>query len=366
MIPEESTVPAGRGGPSQRYEKYENQAASPLGGPAGGALDPPPASEAEVEEVAAWLTEIVAAVGNVVVGQDRVIRLAVTCLVAGGHLLVEDVPGVGKTTLARSLAAVVGARWRRVQCTPDLLPTDLTGVHVPMTEPGRGHGVEFRPGPLFAEVVMADELNRASPRTQAALLEAMEERQISLDGMTYPLPQPFFVVATQNPDDFEGTFPLPESQLDRFLFRLRLGYPSVEAEMALLAKGGARFGTPTGQEAVAAVTIPAELLRIASIAERVYLAPPLHRYLVELAGATRREPRLHPGVSSRALLGLASAARAWAAVQGRNYVLPDDILELAEPVLAHRLGLGVIVDAEEVASLLDEIVRSVPVPFPEW
>ncbi|HEX3842039.1 MAG TPA: MoxR family ATPase [Acidimicrobiales bacterium] len=331
-----------------------------------GVAEAPPASESEVEEAAAWLQEIVAAVAKVVVGHDDAIRLSVACLLAGGHLLVEDVPGVGKTTLARALAAAIGAQWQRVQCTPDLLPTDLTGVHVPVGEVGStARRVELRRGPLFAEVVMADELNRASPRTQAALLEAMEERQITLDGVTYPLPRPFFVVATQNPDDFEGTYPLPESQLDRFLFRLHLGFPSVDAEMSLLRQGGSTFGSAPETVVVDAVTVPAELLRIAGIATRVYLAPALRRYLVELAGATRREPRLHPGVSPRALLGLAAAARVWAAVHGRNYVLPDDLLELVEPTLAHRLGLGVIVDRAEVSALLDEIVRAVPVPFPE-
>lgn len=344
------------------------------------------ATQDEVNLVATRITAIASAVSTVVLGQDRAVRLSVSCLLAGGHLLVEDVPGVGKTTLARTLAAEVGASWSRIQCTPDLLPSDLTGVHVPtgatvpivpdssagtsrsgeLCLPGLNpavSGMRLRPGPLFAEVVMADELNRASPRTQAALLEAMEERQVSLDGITYPLPRPFFVVATQNPDDFEGTFPLPESQLDRFLFRIELGHPSPQAELKMLENAAHYSGMSEPAPSHPPVTSPAELLVLSEIASRVHLSAPLRHYMVSLAAMTRTEPRLHPGVSPRALLGLAAAAKVWAASEGRIYVLPDDILDLAVPVLSHRLALGLVVEASEVSSLLEEILKSLPVPL---
>ncbi len=332
----------------------------------------------ELEALSAIFAAIGAAVGSVVLGQPGAIRLAVTCLVAGGHLLLEDVPGVGKTTLARSLAQATGTLWQRIQCTPDLLPSDLTGVHVPAGQwdelalddtPGASQragldhqaffgGFVLRPGPIFAQLVMADELNRASPRTQAALLEAMEERQVSLDGTTYRLPEPFFVIATQNPGDFEGTYPLPESQLDRFLMRVSLGYPPAREEAALLGRQGV-----TTAPVVTQVTTPERLIECAEAASRVYLAEPLRDYLVSLARATRDDSRLHPGASPRALLGLAAAARVWAASEGRSYVLPDDVIELAPHVLAHRLALGLVADRLEVMELLGEVLERVPVPL---
>lgn len=317
-------------------------------------------TQEELEELSQTFAAIEGSVGSVVLGQREAIRLAVTCLMAKGHLLLEDVPGVGKTTLARSLAEATGVYWQRIQCTPDLLPSDLTGVHVPSQQNFATAEMPsqfiLRPGPVFAQIVMADELNRASPRTQAALLEAMEERQVSLDGITYPLPEPFFVIATQNPGDFEGTYPLPESQLDRFLMRVSLGYPPARAEADLLGRGGKGSGASK-------VTSPERLLECADVAERVYLAEPLRDYLVSLARATREDPRLHPGVSPRALLGLAGAAKVWAAAEGRAYVLPDDVMILAPHVLSHRLALGLVVDPGEVAQLLAEVLERVPVPL---
>jgi len=335
--------------------------ASPASPPASGEGD---ADLGEVEQTAA---DIVSSVSSVVLGAADTVRLAVVCLLAEGHLLLEDVPGVGKTTLARCLAGAIGAEWRRVQCTPDLLPSDLTGVHVPSSGGESASSdllslsaLTLRPGPLFANVVMADELNRAAPRTQSALLEAMEERQVSLDGVTYPLPEPFLVIATQNPADFEGTYPLPESQLDRFLMRLSLGYPNRSAELSLLHRSVDASASPN---TAAQVTTPERLRKLGEVVRRgVHASEWICSYLVELATASRSDPRLAPGISPRALLGLLAAARGLAATEGRDYVIPDDVLTLAQPVLAHRLGLGVVGSGGEVTTALSELVGRVDPP----
>jgi MoxR-like ATPase len=272
-------------------------------------------------------------VATVIQGKDEPIRLALVCLLAEGHLLIEDVPGVGKTSLAKALAASLGCSWGRVQFTPDLLPSDVTGVTVYNRHSGT---FEFRPGGIFANIVLGDEINRASPKTQSALLEAMEERQVTVDRTTYPLASPFMVIATQNPVEHEGTYPLPESQLDRFLMRIAMGYPGRAAEIAILdthAGGSTAVHTPPP------VANEADVQAMIATAQAVHVAPSLKGYIVDVAEATRRRSELALGFSPRSALGLLRAARARAAALGREYVVPDDIKALAGPVLEHRLAL---------------------------
>ena len=301
---------------------------------------------------------IVDNMSNVIQGKDEAIRLAVLCLVAEGHLLIEDVPGVGKTSLAKALAASIDCTWGRVQFTPDLLPSDVTGVTVYDRGTGR---FEFRPGGIFANIVLGDEINRASPKTQSALLEAMEERQVTADSTTYRLPQPFMVIATQNPIEHEGTFPLPESQLDRFLMRIRIGYPARLAELAILETHG------TGDPALASlspVASAADVETMIAMARAIHVASSLKGYIVDLADATRRRPELALGVSPRAALGLLRAARARAAASGRDYVVPDDIKALVVPVLEHRLALTPEAQMRGAGrpDVLADVLASVPVP----
>ena len=305
---------------------------------------------------AAIVDAVVANVAKVLVGKEAATRLALVCIAAGGHLLVEDVPGVGKTSLAKALAKSFGLEWRRIQFTPDLLPSDVTGT---MVFDRRSSEFSFRPGGVFANVVVGDEINRASPKTQAALLEAMEERQVTVDATTYALPSPFLVVATQNPAEHAGTYPLPESQLDRFTMRLRMGYPDRDAEMAMLesARPDAvdELGPVAGAGAVAALT---------AAADAVAVAPVLRGYVVDLAAATRRHPALALGMSPRAALSLVRTARALAASSGRDFVVPDDVKALLGPVLGHRLVLST--DAQVAGATIDdvltEVARTVPVP----
>lgn len=279
---------------------------------------------------AAALTALRDNIGRVFLGKPEVVRLAVVALLADGHLLLEDVPGVGKTLLAKALARSLDCRFARVQFTPDLLPGDLTGVSVWREQTGT---FEFQPGPLFAEVVLADEINRATPRTQSALLEAMSERQVTLDGHTRRLGPPFLVVATQNPHEFEGTYPLPESQLDRFLLRVRVGYPDRETERAILLQH--RAGEPV--ESLAPAVHPQTLLDLQARTRAVKVDPALADYVLDLVEATRTHPDVALGASTRAALGLYRAAQANALTRGRDYVVPDDVKGLAEPVLAHRI-----------------------------
>ena len=300
---------------------------------------------------------IVQNVERVVQGKPEVVELALICLLAEGHLLIEDVPGVGKTSLAKALATSIDASWKRVQFTPDLLPSDVVGVTV--WNRGKDAFV-FRPGPVFSNIVLADEINRASPKTQAALLESMEERQVTIDGTTYPLRSPFVVMATQNPVEHEGTFPLPESQLDRFLMRLSIGYPGREAELAILDTHG-------GGSAIAQLVPVANLAQVKGMIDAVrtvHVAPPVKAYLVDLAIATRRHSAIALGMSPRATLSLLRAARGRAAAAGRNYVTPDDVKALAEPVLGHRLLLNPEAQLQggSAARLLEEILATVPVP----
>jgi MoxR-like ATPase len=298
-------------------------------------------------------------VATVIQGKDEAIDLTILCLVAEGHLLVEDVPGVGKTTLAKALATSIDAPFGRIQFTPDLLPTDVVGVNV--WDRTASH-FEFRPGPVFAGIVLADEINRASPKTQSALLEAMAEGQVTVDGVTHRLPPPFMVMATQNPIEHKGTYPLPESQLDRFLMRISMGYPAREAELQILDA----HATDTGVTGLSPVLTAAQVNGLIAAARTVHVAAPLQGYLVDLAEATRRHPAIEVGMSPRATLALQRVARARAATRGRTYVVPDDIKALAHPVLDHRLLLTSEsrVSGTTAADVVDEVLDRVAVPAP--
>ncbi|MCB0971515.1 MAG: AAA family ATPase [Acidimicrobiales bacterium] len=290
-------------------------------------------------------------------GKDDVVRLALVGLLSGGHLLVEDLPGTGKTLLAKSFAAALGGRFGRVQCTPDLLPSDITGTSV--YSPADGSWT-FRPGPVFANVVLVDEVNRASPRTQAALLEPMEEGQVTVDGATRPLPEPFFCIATQNPHGQVGTFPLPESQLDRFALTIAMGLPGRVAEREILTGRG---GTEVLDHQVA-VADPGSVAAAIRAVHDVYCATAVVDYVLDLADATRASAHLSLGASPRAAVGLLHAARAHAVVAGRLHVTPDDVQAVAIPALAHRLSVGGTPDTGAAARVLGEVLATTPVPRP--
>ncbi len=296
-------------------------------------------------------------VGQVVVGKQPQIRLALACLLARGHLLIEDLPGVGKTTLAHALSISLGLQFKRVQFTNDLLPADIVGVSV--FDRNRAEFV-FHSGPVFSQVLLADEINRASPKTQSALLEAMEERQVSVDGAPRPLPDPFFVIATQNPQDQIGTFPLPESQLDRFLMCVELGYPDPKSERALLEGADRRALL----EKLPARMSADDLRRAQQMVREIRCASPLLDYVQNLLTFSRRSPHLAEGLSPRAGLGLISAARAWALLDGRNHVLPDDVQAVIQAVAGHRFrpAKGGSVSHRARAELVAEVVKSVAVP----
>ncbi|HEU4842163.1 MAG TPA: AAA family ATPase [Ilumatobacteraceae bacterium] len=320
---------------------------------AGGDL---PAPESSSSRFAALFDAVTSNVAQVVHGKMEPIEMALICLLAEGHLLIEDVPGVGKTSLAKALAASIDCSWKRVQFTPDLLPADLVGVSIyeRSTEQFR-----FQPGPLFANIVLADEINRASPKTQSALLEAMEERQITVDGATRALPPPFMVIATQNPVDQEGTYRLPESQLDRFLLRIGLGYPGRAAEMSILDGRGAVESLPK----LSPVVSSAEVMTMIEAVRSVFLADALKAYLVDIAETSRRHPAIELGLSPRATLQLAAACRAHAAARGRRYATPDDVKVMAVSCLSHRLLLRTDRGARlDPADAIGEILADVPVP----
>jgi MoxR-like ATPase len=303
------------------------------------------------------IQSVASQVGQVVVGKQPQIRLALACLLARGHLLIEDLPGVGKTTLAHALSISLGLQFKRVQFTNDLLPADVVGVSV--FDRNQSQFV-FHPGPVFAQVLLADEINRASPKTQSALLEAMEERQVSVDGSPQPLPDPFFVIATQNPQDQIGTFPLPESQLDRFLMCVELGYPDPKSERALLEGQDRRAIL----EKLPARMTADELRHAQQLVREIRCAPPLLDYVQNLLTFSRRSPTLAEGLSPRAGLGLLQAARAWALLDGRNHALPDDVQAVMYAVAGHRLrpAKGGAVSHRARAELVADVLKSVAVP----
>lgn len=305
-------------------------------------------------EFAAGFSAIAGNVRRAICGKDEAIGLALICLIARGHLLVEDVPGVGKTSLARALAISLGTGYGRIQFTPDLLPSDVTGVSIFNQRSGE---FEFRPGPVFHGIVLADEINRASPKTQSALLEVMEERHVTVDGVRHGVPSPFMVIATQNPVDMDGTYPLPEAQLDRFTMRIALGYPDADAEVDVL-----RMEADAPVDGLSAVCDTTRLEALAEIARSIYVSDALYHYIVALTSATRQLPEVRLGASPRAGIALLRTARASAAAYGRDHVRPEDVKALAIQVLAHRLRLRAEATGTTPHALITRVLATVPVP----
>jgi MoxR-like ATPase len=296
-------------------------------------------------------------VQQVIVGKNQEIRLTLIGLLCEGHLLIEDVPGVGKTMLARALSRSIGCTFRRIQFTPDMLPSDVTGVSIFNQKTLE---FEFRPGPIMAQIVLTDEINRATPKTQSALLEAMEERQVTVDGVTYPMANPFLVLATQNPIEYEGTFPLPEAQIDRFMMRIHLGYPSKEHELSVLTRQSNHHPIQDIEQVLSV----GELIAAQEAIKTVYVDDLVKSYIVDIVSATRDHPDIYLGASPRGSLALFAATRAWAALQGRDFVLPDDVKLLAEPTLAHRLIISPSARIKNIAArdVIEDTIRQTAVP----
>lgn len=309
-------------------------------------------------ELTTLIDKIKQNISTVIVGKDPAIELLMVALLSEGHVLIEDVPGVGKTMLARSLAISLGGKFKRLQCTPDLLPNDITGVSIFNQA---NQNFEFRPGPLFVNVLLADEINRATPRTQSALLEAMQENQVTMDGVTYPLPRPFIVLATQNPVEYEGTFPLPEAQLDRFLIKVDLGYPTQLEEKEILKRLKGRHPI----ESLSSIAHPDEIQALTSVISAVNVDETVLDYMIKVVDKTRHHPEILLGGSPRATLSLSKACRALAAVRGRDYVLPDDVKYLAVPVLSHRLMLKPKAELQGITSerLIHQIIEDTSLKF---
>jgi MoxR-like ATPase len=316
-----------------------------------------PDAEALAGRFAQLFGALVGNIERVIRGKRENVELALLCLLSEGHLLLEDVPGVGKTTLARTVAASVDAQWTRIQFTPDLLPSDVTGVSIFNQASNK---FEFHPGPIFANIVVGDEINRGSPKTQSALLEVMEERRVTVDGRPQPVPRPFMVIATQNPVDMDGTYPLPEAQLDRFLMKISMGYPDHTSEVAVLT------GMPTGPlvDQLAKVAGRDDVKNMIDFASRIHVAPPLYDYVVHIVASTRQHPDIRLGASPRASLALLRAVRVRAAAAGRSFVVPEDIKALATHVIAHRLMLTPEAElrGRTAAELVAEALGRVPVP----
>jgi MoxR-like ATPase len=312
------------------------------------------AAATAIREVA---ERVKANIGRVIIGHEDVIDLVLVAMFSDGHILIEDVPGIGKTTLAKSISRSIGCEFKRIQFTPDVMPSDITGINFYNQKLGE---FEFRPGPIIANIVLADEINRATPRTQSALLEAMEERQVTTEGVTVTLPAPFLVIATQNPIELEGTFPLPEAQLDRFFMRIRLGYPEEAEEDAILQ----RFEDHSPLGELEPVVTAEELVRLSRLVSQVYCEPSLRRYVVQIVQATRKHAAFELGASPRGSLNLFRGSRALAAIRGRDYVLPDDIKTLAPYVLTHRaiLNSQSRLRGRDAEAVLHEVLDSVPVP----
>ena len=301
--------------------------------------------------------KIIENISKVLVGKDDALELLLVGLLADGHVLLEDVPGVGKTLITKSLAKSIRGSFKRIQFTPDLLPADITGFNVYDQKSGQ---FKFQPGPVLTNILLADEINRAIPRTQSSLLESMEERQVTVDGKTYPLPRPFFIMATQNPIELEGTFPLPEAQLDRFLLKISLGYPNKEEEMAMLE----RFQKDDPLITLEPVADPEQLVSMQQQRKEIGISAPVREYITDIVAATRNNESLRFGSSPRGSLGLMRAAQGLAALRGRSYVLPDDVKQLVLPVLAHRIILNEEgkLSGEDPEHILEEIISRIPVP----
>jgi len=308
-------------------------------------------------EIGTIARRVIANVERVIIGKHDEVERLLVALLCRGHVLIEDVPGVGKTMLAKSIARSIGCSFRRIQCTPDILPSDITGTSIYNQKTGE---FEFRPGPIVAQIVLADEVNRATPKTQSALLEAMEERQVTVDGLAVMLPSPFIVLATQNPIEYEGTFPLPEAQLDRFLMRLRLGYPSPEAETTLLTSQDHGHPIDLLEQVVSAEEVMAAQAAVLDI----YVDELIKRYIVDLVGASRAHPDIYLGASPRGSLALLRASQARAALAGRDYVVPDDVKALAASILAHRIIISpsARIRSVEGETLIADLLERVPVP----
>ena len=302
--------------------------------------------------------QVINNIEQAVIGKNIIIKYLVTATLAGGHILLDDVPGVGKTTIAKALAQSTGLSYRRIQCTPDLLPSDITGITI--FHPGT-QAFEFQRGPIFSHILLADEINRTTPRTQSALLEAMEEGQVTIDGTTYGLPSPFLVIATENPIEYQGTFSLPESQLDRFLFRISLGYPSLEDETQILA----RFDKGQHLHELKPVATPGQIMDLMNEVQKTFVADSIRRYIAEIAQATRESSKLYLGLSPRGSIALYRAAQAWAWLHGRSFVIPDDVIHLAPLVVEHRLVLPRSAFSERhstIHEILLDIIETIPVP----
>jgi MoxR-like ATPase len=316
--------------------------------------------QSEIRNLKSAVEAIQASVGRVIVGKNETVELMLLVLLCEGHVLIEDVPGIGKTTLAKALARSLGLRFRRIQFTPDLLPSDITGTSVFNQKLSE---FEYRPGPVMTQILLADEINRAGPRTQSALLEGMQERQVTVDGVTRPLPRPFMVIATQNPIELEGTFPLPEAQIDRFLMRVALGYPEEGEERDILR----RFREADPLEELASVVDSDVILQLQQIVRRVYVHQTVEGYILRLTRATRRTPDLRLGVSPRGSMALYRTSQALAAIRGRAYVIPDDVKYLARPTLAHRLipSSRTRLRGQTADQILSDLITELPVPVEE-